>query len=80
MKEWFGLDTLTEEMFLFDDFSRNLHEWKSAGGKGIKCYNGLNGNHGTWAGAGVMWSAELKELLNVSIGMATGTPMEASVA
>ena len=67
VKKWFGLDTLTEQMILFDDYSKNLHEWKAAGGKGIKCYNGINGNHGTWIGAGVMWSVELMELLKASM-------------
>lgn len=67
VKEQFGLDVLTEEMVLFDDFSKNLHEWQAAGGKGVKCYNGINGNHGTWSGDGVTWSNDLKKALEMSV-------------
>ena len=35
---------------LLDDFSKNLHEWE---GIGVKLYNGINGNHGTWSGFSV---------------------------
>lgn len=34
---------------LLDDYSKNLHEWQEKG-TGIKLLNGINGNHGTWAG------------------------------
>lgn len=64
--EWFGLERLTEQMVLFDDVSKNLHKWKAAGGKGVKCYNGINGTHGTWTLDGAMWSSELKAALEMS--------------
>ncbi len=38
---------------LIDDFSFNLHQWEEFGGVGIKVYNGINGNHGTWLGYSV---------------------------
>ena len=38
---------------LIDDFSFNLHEWERCGGIGLKVYNGINGNHGTWKGYSV---------------------------
>ena len=38
---------------LLDDFSHNLHEWEQNGGIGIKVYNTINGNHGTWHGYSV---------------------------
>ncbi|MBP3280727.1 MAG: hypothetical protein J6M44_17410 [Butyrivibrio sp.] len=38
---------------LLDDFSFNLHEWERFGGIGIKVYNGINGNNGTWRGYSV---------------------------
>lgn len=66
VKERFGLERLTEQMVLFDDLSKNLHEWKAAGGKGVKCYNGINGNHGTWIWDGVMWSSDFKKALAMS--------------
>lgn len=39
--------------FLLDDFSKNLHEWKSKRRVGIKVYNGINGTNGTWNGYSV---------------------------
>lgn len=66
VKERFGLDSLTEQMILLDDLSKNLHEWKAAGGKGVKCYNGINGTHGTWTWDGVRWSDDLKKALEMS--------------
>lgn len=55
-----GVPSLTENMFLFDDFSPNLHAWQKAGGTGIKCYNGINGTKGTWKGAGVGTEMEFR--------------------
>lgn len=66
VKSHFGIPALTEAMVLFDDFSRNLHLWKEAGGRGVKCYNGINGTHGTWKGDGVMWSWEIRERFELS--------------
>ena len=39
--------------FLLDDYSKNLHEWRNAGGTGIKLMNGINGSVGTWTGDSV---------------------------
>lgn len=41
-------ERLNADCFLLDDYSANLHEWKEAGGTGIKLINGVNGNNGTW--------------------------------
>lgn len=49
-----GLDFEDTRMYLIDDFSYNLHNWK---GVGIKVYNGINGTNGTWKGYSV--SAEM---------------------
>lgn len=38
------------ETVLVDDFTRNLREWRSEGGVGIKYLNGINGTKGTWDG------------------------------
>ncbi len=38
---------------LIDDFSYNLHQWEAFGGVGVKVYNDINGNHGTWHGYSV---------------------------
>lgn len=47
---------------LLDDFSQNLHAWEDAGFVGIKFYNGVNGNHGTWHGESVRESMPAREI------------------
>ena len=59
----FHLDHIPGNWVLFDDYSKNLHAWKAAGGTGLKCYNGINGNHGTWKGASAMWSRDITEFI-----------------
>lgn len=59
----FHLDQIPENWILFDDYSKNLHAWENAGGTGLKCYNGINGNHGTWKQDGVMRSEDLRAYL-----------------
>ena len=39
-----------ESSVLVDDYTTNLLEWESKGGKGIKCLNGRNGKGGKWKG------------------------------
>ena len=34
--------------YLLDDYPKNLHDFKDAGGNGIKLFNGLNGNSQKW--------------------------------
>lgn len=60
----FHLDRIPKSWILFDDYSRNLHAWDDAGGTGLKCYNGINGSHGTWKKDGVMWSEDLRIYLH----------------
>lgn len=45
-----GIESLTPDHILLDDYSANLLEWQTAGGTSIKVMNGLNGNHGTFPG------------------------------
>lgn len=63
IKEHFHVNELPSHWVLFDDYSKNLHAWKHAGGTGLKCYNGINGNHGTWKGDSVMWSPDVETFL-----------------
>lgn len=54
---------------LIDDFSENLHEWEEFGGVGIKVYNGINGNHGTWHGYSVHSTAVQYVIYNTLKGI-----------
>ena len=47
LTEHFG--EITDNDFLLDDYSQNLHAWEPPG-RGIKLLNGINGNFGTWKG------------------------------
>lgn len=42
--------------YLLDDYTKNLDEWKSYGGTGIKYRNGINGTKGTWKGLSVEYN------------------------
>lgn len=48
--------------FLLDDYSVNLHDWKNAGGSGVKLLNGINGRFGSWKGAAVTYSKPPAEI------------------
>lgn len=41
---------ITRTDILLDDFSHHLHQWKAAGGTGLKLLNGINGTKGSWHG------------------------------
>lgn len=43
---------------LIDDYSKNLHEWTSCGGTGVKLYNDINGTKGTWTGPSISLTAD----------------------
>lgn len=56
---------LPEPMILLDDYSRNLHTWESAGFRGIKFYNGINGTKGSWKGAFIRNTMTVEEMYGV---------------
>lgn len=41
---------ITNEDYLVDDYTKNLLEWKTYGGIGVKYLNGINHTRGTWQG------------------------------
>lgn len=55
--------------YLLDDLSKNLHEWERAGGIGIKAYNGINGNNGTWTGFSIHSAMTPDKLYKQLIGI-----------
>ena len=54
--------------YLIDDYTKNLIEWKEAGGVGIKFLNGINHSKGTWKGLLLnnteLLSSDLDQMLN----------------
>ena len=64
VKERFGLESLSEEDILLDDFSVNLHAWVKENGTGIKAMNGCNGSKGTWKGPRLYENAAGTDLLS----------------
>lgn len=66
----------SEIAVLVDDYSENLHSWvngnKPGAAKkiGVKFYNGINGNHGTWASYSVSRKMSADEIFNTIIGIA----------
>lgn len=60
-----------KDSFLLDDFSKNLHEWE---GIGIKVYNGINGNNGTWHGYSIHSDMEPEKLKKQLLGILRAEP------
>lgn len=54
-----------KQNFLIDDYSKNLREWESAGNIGIKYYNGINGNFGTWHGHSISHLMDAQKLCTI---------------
>lgn len=61
---------ITLSDYLIDDYTKNLLEWRSAGGTGIKYLNGINHTRGTWDGFKIQDNNEktesIKFILNYS--------------
>lgn len=49
---------------LFDDLTKNLTQFKDAGGKTIKLWNGINGTNGTYQGDCVSYLSSPEQLAN----------------
>lgn len=60
---------MSENSFLLDDLSKNLHEWEAAGGIGIKTYNGINGNNGTWKGFSIHSNMDPDKMYKQIVGI-----------
>ena len=52
------------DSILIDDYSENLRQWEKAGSKGVKFYNGINGNKGTWKGKSIDLSMSVDEMID----------------
>lgn len=57
-------DSNMADITLLDDYTRNLRQWKEAGGRGIKLLNGENNVSGKWLGDYVYYKTELNTLVS----------------
>lgn len=57
---------------LLDDYTRNLVDWKRAGGTGVKLLNGINHTHGSWCGARINCTYAPTHLANALLAIADG--------
>lgn len=56
---------ITSSDYLIDDYTKNLLEWKAAGGTGIKYLNGINHTRGTWDGFKLRDDDGMSEKINI---------------
>lgn len=56
---------------LLDDYSKNLSEWvENPNNVGVKFFNGINGNYGTWKGYALSVAQGAEAMANTLIGIA----------
>lgn len=60
--------------YLIDDYTKNLLEWKDAGGTGIKFLNGINHTRGTWDGMKLENNENLSENLDIFLSYSYNYP------
>lgn len=69
-KKDYIINGVTALDYLIDDYTKNLLDWKEAGGTGIKFLNGINHTRKTWKGfllkADNMFSDNLKSIFDKS--------------
>lgn len=59
---------VSESDFLVDDYTKNLLDFRRAGGVGIKLLNGINDTRGTWDGVRIQQEHCKKQLLEFLYG------------
>ena len=62
---------------LIDDYSKNLNEFKKAGGIGLKLLNGINAKNGTWKGSSISKDMNFLEIENNIISVSKGNKVKA---
>lgn len=72
---------IDETCFLLDDYSKNLHEWETCGGVGIKCKTKINGTKGSWHGNTIYYKEDditIAETLEKIMGISKSNCRKAS--
>lgn len=55
---------------LLDDYTKNLVKWEEEGNVGVKLYNGVNGNNGTWKGHSVSLEMSFEDIIATLVAIA----------
>jgi len=63
---------MRESDCLLDDYTKNLEDWRRAGGLGVKLLNGINNTRGSWSGARIGIDRSPAQLSNALLEIAAG--------
>ena len=55
---------------MLDDYTKNLVKWEEEGNVGVKLYNGVNGNNGTWKGHSVSLEMSFEDIIATLVAIA----------
>ena len=55
---------------LLDDYTKNLVKWEEKGNVGVKLYNGVNGNNGTWKGHSISLEMSFEDIITTLVAIA----------
>ena len=55
---------------LLDDYTKNLVKWEEEGNIGVKLYNGVNGNNGTWKGHSISLEMSFEDIIATLVAIA----------
>ena len=55
---------------LLDDYTKNLVKWEEKGNVGVKLYNGVNGNNGTWKGHSISLEMSFEDIIATLVAIA----------
>lgn len=60
----------SQKNILLDDYTKNLVKWEEEGNIGVKLYNGVNGNNGTWKGHSVSLEMSFEDIIATLVAIA----------
>ena len=59
-----------QKNILLDDYTKNLVKWEEEGNIGVKLYNGVNGNNGTWKGHSISLEMSFEDIIATLVAIA----------
>lgn len=64
------VDNHSAKNILLDDYTKNLVKWEEEGNIGVKLYNGVNGNNGTWKGHSISLEMSFEDIIATLVDIA----------